>query len=88
MNTASSIGSVVIFTLYLQDAHTRELYASPQILGLAIPILLAWLMRCWLWAHRGHMNEDPIVFAAKDPKSLLAGAAFVAVFIAANALPL
>lgn len=83
---AASIGSVVIFTLYLQDAHTQQLYASPRVLGLAIPILLAWLMRCWLWAHRGHMAEDPIVFAAKDPKSLLAGAAFVAVFVAANVL--
>ena len=84
---ASSIGSVVIFTLYLQDADTRELYASPETLGLAIPVLLAWLMRCWLWAHRGHMTEDPILFAARDPKSLLAGAAFLTVFIAANGLP-
>ncbi len=83
---ASSIGSVVIFTLYLQDAHTQQLYASPEILGLAIPILLAWLMRSWLWAHRGHMTEDPILFAARDPKSILAGAAFVVVFIAANVL--
>lgn len=81
---ASSIGSIVIFTVYLQDAHTREMYAHPAVLGFAIPILLAWLMRCWLFAHRGFMNEDPIVFAIKDPKSLLLGALFVAVFVAAN----
>jgi hypothetical protein len=45
-------------------------------------------MRCWLWAHRGDMNEDPIVFAVRDPKSILAGAAFVLVFLAANGLHL
>jgi 4-hydroxybenzoate polyprenyltransferase len=81
---ASSIGSIVIFTVYLQDAHTRQMYAQPEILGFAIPILLAWLMRCWLFAHRGFMDEDPIVFAIKDPKSLMLGVFFVAVFVAAN----
>ena len=83
---ASSIGSVVIFAVYLQDLRTQQMYASPAILGLAIPILLAWLMRCWLWAHRGDMNEDPIVFAASDRKSQLLGIAFVAVFVVANLL--
>jgi len=85
---ASSVGAVVIFALYLNDPHTAQLYATPALLGLAIPVLLAWLMRCWLWAHRGDMDEDPIVFAAKDPKSLLAGVAFVAVFVAANVIRL
>jgi 4-hydroxybenzoate polyprenyltransferase len=85
---ATSIGAVVIFSLYVNDPATAALYRTPEILGLAIPILLAWLMRCWLWAHRGDMNEDPIVFAVRDPKSLLAGAAFVLVFLAANGLHL
>lgn len=83
---ASSVGSVVILTLYLQDEHTRQLYASPELLGFAIPILLAWLMRCWLLAHRGQVNEDPLVFAARDPASILAGLAFGAAFVAANVL--
>jgi 4-hydroxybenzoate polyprenyltransferase/phosphoserine phosphatase len=85
---ASSIGAVVIFSLYINDPATAALYRTPELLGLAIPILLAWLMRCWLWAHRGDMNEDPIVFAVRDPKSILAGAAFVLVFLAANGLHL
>lgn len=85
---ASSIGAVVIFSLYLNDVHTAELYETPALLGLAVPVLLAWLMRCWLWAHRGDMHEDPIVFAVKDPKSLLAGALFAGVFVAANVVAL
>lgn len=85
---ASSIGAVVIFALYINDPATASLYRTPEVLGLAIPILLAWLMRCWLWAHRGDMNEDPIVFAMRDAKSLFAGGAFVLVFLAANGLHL
>ncbi|MFL6088974.1 MAG: hypothetical protein ACJ71Z_02410 [Aeromicrobium sp.] len=81
---ATSIGSIVIFTLYLQDEHTRQMYVHPDVLGFAIPVLLAWLMRCWLFAHRGYMNEDPIVFAIRDPKSLMRGVLFVAVIVAAN----
>ena len=30
-------------------------------------------------AHRGHMHDDPLVFAVKDKASLAAGAAFLLV---------
>jgi 4-hydroxybenzoate polyprenyltransferase len=79
---ATSIGAVVVFSLYLNDPVTADLYRTPQLLWAAVPVLLAWLMRAWLWAHRGEMNEDPIVFAIKDWKSLLAGGLVVAAFAA------
>jgi hypothetical protein len=31
-------------------------------------------------AHRGWMHDDPVVFAIKDRNSLLAAAAFAAIF--------
>jgi 4-hydroxybenzoate polyprenyltransferase/phosphoserine phosphatase len=79
---ATSIGAVVVFASYLNDPTTTSLYETPELLWGALPVLLAWLMRAWLWAHRGAMNEDPILFAVKDPKSLLAGALVLAAFVA------
>lgn len=83
---ATSIGAVVIFALYLNDPVTAALYGTPELLWAAVPVLLAWLMRAWLLAHRGEMNEDPIVFAIKDPSSLLAGALVVAAFAAGKVI--
>jgi hypothetical protein len=44
---------------------------------------LYWLQRVWLVAARGELDEDPVVFAMKDPLSLLIGAAVVAIAILA-----
>ncbi len=38
------------------------------------PLLLFWISRVWLIAHRGQMHDDPIVFALKDGVSYLVGA--------------
>jgi 4-hydroxybenzoate polyprenyltransferase len=81
---ASSVAAVVIFSLYVDDPKTSVLYATPELLWCSVPILLAWLMRMWLLAHRGTMDEDPIVFAIRDKASLLAGLLLVAVFVAAK----
>jgi 4-hydroxybenzoate polyprenyltransferase len=80
---ATSIGAVVIFSLYVNDPATAELYRTPEVLWASVPVLLAWLMRCWLIAHRGEMNEDPIVFAIRDWVSLLAGVLIGTAFIVA-----
>lgn len=85
---ASSIASVVIFSLYVNDPKTSVLYETPELLWCSVPVMLAWLMRCWLLAHRGEMNEDPIIFATRDRASLVAGVAIVAAFVAAKVLSL
>ncbi len=85
---SSSVASAVIFALYLNDPTTTRLYLTPELLWGALPILLIWLMRTWLLAHRGQMNEDPILFAARDRWSLVAGAAIGLVFIAAKLVSL
>jgi 4-hydroxybenzoate polyprenyltransferase len=83
---STSVGAVVIFALYLNDPGTTSLYETPEFLWAALPVLLAWLMRVWLLAHRGAMNEDPVVFAVTDPKSLVAGVLVFAAFAAAKLL--
>ena len=85
---SSSIASAVIFALYIDDPETVRLYATPELLWGALPVLLTWLMRVWLIAHRGELNEDPILFAARDRWSLVAAVALVIVFSAAKVITL
>jgi 4-hydroxybenzoate polyprenyltransferase len=80
LGAASGYLSVMVLALYIQDQSTLALYAHPQIIWLACPMLLYWITRTWMVAHRGWMHEDPVVFAIKDRNSLLLGAMFAAVF--------
>lgn len=61
--------SVLVLALYIQDSHTAELYRSPEVIWLLCPVMLFWISRAWLIAHRGQMHDDPIVFALKDRTS-------------------
>lgn len=76
--------AVLVLALYVQDAHTASLYAAPQLIWLACPLLLYWISRAWLIAHRGNMHDDPIVFALKDRVSWAIVALFAAVFVLAR----
>jgi hypothetical protein len=48
-----------------------------------VPLLLYWLFRVWLVASRGELDDDPVVFAMRDPMSLVAGLAVVVLAILA-----
>ncbi len=87
-NLGGSAGytGVLVLALYIQDAHTASLYATPQAIWLACPLLLFWISRAWLIAHRGQMHDDPIVFALKDRISWAVAALFATVFVAARAI--
>lgn len=80
----SGLIAVLVFMLYVQDPKIAPLYASPSTLWLTGPLLLTWIARAWLIAHRGDMHEDPIVFAIRDKFSYLIGALMVAAFMAAT----
>lgn len=75
--------AVLVLALYINESSSGSLYRSPQWMWLACPLLLFWISRVWLIAHRGQMHDDPIVFALRDKVSLLVGVLFVIVFIAA-----
>jgi 4-hydroxybenzoate polyprenyltransferase len=66
LGAASGYLSVLVLALYIQDGATTSLYRYPQFIWMACPLLLYWVSRMWVIAHRGQMNDDPIVFAAKD----------------------
>jgi len=80
----TSVTSALVFTLFVNDPGTARLYESPEMLWASIPVILAWLMRVWLLAHRGEMNEDPILFAIRDRVSVVCGLLIVVIFVLAT----
>lgn len=68
---ASAFLAVLIFALYLDSSAIREQYAFPEIGWLAIPFLMYLIGRMWFKAHRGEMNQDPILFLFRDWPSLV-----------------
>ena len=80
MGAASGYLSVLVLALYINEPTTALLYSSPQIIWLACPLMLFWISRIWILAHRGQMHDDPVVFAAKDRTSLAVGAVMAGVF--------
>ena len=63
---ASSFISSVVLALYIQSQAAANIYFRPQILWLLVPVILFWQCRLWLSTTRGYMDDDPIVYSAKD----------------------
>lgn len=87
LGTSAGYIAVLVLALYIQDARTAELYSSPRFIWLACPLLLFWISRAWIIAHRGQMHDDPIVFALKDRVSWLVGICLVVLFLMAGLVP-
>ncbi len=66
---ASGYISVLVLALYVSSREVSVLYQAPQLIYLICPLVLFWVTRVWLLAHRGEMHDDPIVFALRDPVS-------------------
>jgi 4-hydroxybenzoate polyprenyltransferase len=81
--SASGFVSVVVLTLYISTLDAAQFYDHPRRLWLIVPVLLLWIMRLWLQASRGQLNEDPVVYAITDKRSLLLGALVVAIILSA-----
>ena len=65
----SAFAAVVILALYIQSPDVLLLYPRPFSLLALCPLLLYWVCRIWLIAHRGKLRDDPVVMAARDPIS-------------------
>ncbi len=83
LGAASGYISVLVLALYINSEDVTVLYHRPELLWLICPLLLYWISRVWLLAHRGQMHQDPIVFALKDKASYLLGVLAGAVMMAA-----
>ncbi|MFP8835114.1 UbiA family prenyltransferase [Hydrogenophaga sp. XSHU_21] len=70
MGMASGFMAVLVLALYIDSPNSRALYAQPDLLWAAAPVLLLWVMRIWLKTGRRELHgEDPLAFALKDPFS-------------------
>jgi 4-hydroxybenzoate polyprenyltransferase len=74
MGGASGYLSVLVLALYINSEEVVALYHTPLLLWLICPLLLFWVSRMWLLAHRGRIDQDPIVAAVRDPASYVVGA--------------
>jgi 4-hydroxybenzoate polyprenyltransferase len=83
--SASGYASVVVLTLYISNlnADAAQLYNHINRLWLLVPVVLLWLSRLWLQASRGQLDEDPVVYAITDRRSLLLGLLVIAIVLSA-----
>src|SRR5262249_3149498 len=66
LGIGAALCSVVIFCLYIESRDVLNLYAHPEPLLLIAPVLLYWITRTWLRAHRGELQDDPLTLALRD----------------------
>lgn len=76
MGVSAGFGSAMLLALYINGDTVMRTYSHPEVLWLLVPIQLYWVSRMWMQAQRGHMHDDPVVFAVRDPVSLGCGLLF------------
>jgi 4-hydroxybenzoate polyprenyltransferase len=81
---ASGFNAVTIFALYVSSPTVGSLYRHPELLWLLCPILMYWLSRMVILAHRRVVEDDPIVFALRDRNSRICGVFMVAIVLLAS----
>jgi len=84
LGIVSGFAAVIVMALYINGESIERLYPHQAIVWLTVPILLYWISRMWVKAHRGEMHDDPVVFAMTDRLSLLTMAAFLGVMLVAG----
>jgi 4-hydroxybenzoate polyprenyltransferase len=63
----------LVLALYINGPDIQRLYPRPHMLWIVCPVFTYWITRVWLIAHRGNMNEDPILYAFHDKVSYIVG---------------
>jgi len=71
MGVASGFLAVLVLALYINSDKAQVLYSRYQLMWFLCPLLLYWIGRVWLIAHRGKMPDDPVVFAMNDRTNLV-----------------
>jgi len=66
MALAAGYVAVLVSALYVNAPTTVAAYGLPEALWGICCVLLYWISRTVMLAHRGLMHDDPVVYAAKD----------------------
>lgn len=67
---AAGYNAVIVLALYMSSDAVAGLYRRPELLWLVCPIVMYWISRLLLKAHRRQIDDDPVVFALQDRVSL------------------
>lgn len=84
LGAGTGVASVLLMAIYIQSDAVSALYPAPVVLWLVIPLYFSWIAHLWLTAGRGQVHDDPLVFALRDPASLVTGGLVVVVFTIAS----
>jgi 4-hydroxybenzoate polyprenyltransferase/phosphoserine phosphatase len=84
LGVTAGYAAVLVLALYLHSDSVLNLYAQPELIWLAVPLMLFWVSWIWMKAHRGQMHDDPIVFAIKDKASLAVASLVLLSFVLAS----
>jgi hypothetical protein len=79
-----------VFALFISAMAQANVshYASPGLLWGAMAVMSYWILRMWLLTTRGLMNDDPILFAARDRTSAILGVLVVLSVVSAQVVQL
>lgn len=84
MALSAGYAAILVFALYINSDAVVELYRRPEILWAICPLLLYWISRLVMITHRGWMEDDPIVYAARDRNSIVVVVLAALVILAAG----
>lgn len=81
---ASGYISVLVLALYVNSPEVSHLYRDFRVLWLVCPLLIYWISRIWLFARRGELDEDPVVFTLHDRVSYIIGGIIFGLLVVAS----
>ncbi len=76
LGLGSGVAAALVYCLYITGDDVIRLYSRPDVLWLGLPVILYWLARAWVLAHRGETSDDPVAFALRDRASWICLAVF------------
>ncbi len=84
LGSGSGYVAVLVLAIYISSGVAEIHYSRHHVVWLLCPLLLYWISYVWLIAHRGGMQDDPLVFTIKDRVSrivILLGAVIFALAV-------
>lgn len=84
MSLSAGYAAILVLALYINSEAVADLYRRPEFLWALCPLLLYWISRIVMITHRGWMEDDPIVFAARDRNSIVVVALAAVAVLAAG----
>ncbi|MEO9160926.1 MAG: UbiA family prenyltransferase [Casimicrobiaceae bacterium] len=79
----AALGAIGVLAVYVLRPDVTALYRHPTLLWLGCPVIAAWLLHMWRRTAHGHVHDDPVIFALRDPLSYATIAALAVIMLVA-----